>query len=108
VKCLCLGSAVHPDLPGFPTRRSSDLTFGGRRRKMQNGERRGSQAIERADTIEIADDRHDAAGAELRNFVSAADQAVQSRAVFKRSEEHTSELQSRSDLVCRPLLENKK
>src|SRR5216683_4368976 len=27
---------------------------------------------------------------------------------FKRSEEHTSELQSRSDLVCRLLLEKKK
>src|SRR2546428_8720212 len=29
-------------------------------------------------------------------------------AVLKRSEEHTSELQSRSDLVCRLLLEKKK
>src|SRR2546421_2199984 len=29
-------------------------------------------------------------------------------AVFARSEEHTSELQSRSDLVCRLLLEKKK
>src|SRR2546421_3708839 len=29
-------------------------------------------------------------------------------AVFSRSEEHTSELQSRSDLVCRLLLEKKK
>src|SRR2546428_3462665 len=29
-------------------------------------------------------------------------------AVFRRSEEHTSELQSRSDLVCRLLLEKKK
>src|SRR5206468_13106529 len=28
--------------------------------------------------------------------------------LFKRSEEHTSELQSRSDLVCRLLLEKKK
>src|SRR2546421_7029008 len=28
--------------------------------------------------------------------------------VFQRSEEHTSELQSRSDLVCRLLLEKKK
>src|SRR5206468_12783092 len=30
------------------------------------------------------------------------------RGVFFRSEEHTSELQSRSDLVCRLLLEKKK
>src|SRR2546430_8425963 len=30
------------------------------------------------------------------------------RAVFLRSEEHTSELQSQSNIVCRPLLEKKK
>src|SRR2546421_4701243 len=34
--------------------------------------------------------------------------SVRSRAYFSRSEEHTSELQSRSDLVCRLLLEKKK
>src|SRR2546421_9467954 len=32
----------------------------------------------------------------------------QARNVLRRSEEHTSELQSRSDLVCRLLLEKKK
>src|SRR2546421_1319723 len=32
---------------------------------------------------------------------------TQDERVFKRSEEHTSELQSRSDLVCRLLLEKK-
>src|SRR5206468_2763229 len=35
-------------------------------------------------------------------------QAAQNFAVLGRSEEHTSELQSRSDLVCRLLLEKKK
>src|SRR2546428_10241360 len=39
----------------------------------------------------------------------AADRGFYSPAnVEARSEEHTSELQSRSDLVCRPLLEKKK
>src|SRR3989440_5642686 len=33
---------------------------------------------------------------------------MDSRLEFSRSEEHTSELQSRSDLVCRLLLEKKK
>src|SRR5207249_6375681 len=33
---------------------------------------------------------------------------VEERALLPRSEEHTSELQSRFDLVCRPLLEKKK
>src|SRR2546428_10087025 len=34
--------------------------------------------------------------------------AVSFKVIGKRSEEHTSELQSRSDLVCRLLLEKKK
>src|SRR5450432_4556945 len=34
--------------------------------------------------------------------------AVSTGAIHERSEEHTSELQSRSDLVCRLLLEKKK
>src|SRR3989440_3312239 len=43
----------------------------------------------------------------LANIVGAS---VRSRGalLFDRSEEHTSELQSRSDLVCRLLLEKKK
>src|SRR5206468_2584340 len=39
--------------------------------------------------------------------VEARDQ-VEQRALARRSEEHTSELQSRSDIVCRLLLEKKK
>src|SRR5436190_17351347 len=35
-------------------------------------------------------------------------QTLRSRASWRRSEEHTSELQSHSDLVCRLLLEKKK
>src|SRR2546421_4163237 len=40
----------------------------------------------------------------LKSAVANAEQ----RALRERSEEHTSELQSRSDLVCRLLLEKKK
>src|SRR5206468_12662687 len=43
----------------------------------------------------------------LLEYVDAPD-AVLSAAAQVRSEEHTSELQSRSDLVCRLLLEKKK
>src|SRR2546428_6436555 len=43
---------------------------------------------------------------EARTVALEAEDALQARAV--RSEEHTSELQSRSDLVCRLLLEKKK
>src|SRR5438874_11954516 len=39
---------------------------------------------------------------------SAPDAPVTTRALAARSEEHTSELQSRRDLVCRLLLEKKK
>src|SRR2546421_8496193 len=45
-------------------------------------------------------------GADLANLVNEA--ALFAARANKRSEEHTSELQSRSDLVCRLLLEKKK
>src|SRR5207249_5746573 len=43
-----------------------------------------------------------------RENQSPMDQAVAIDKLLKRSEEHTSELQSRFDLVCRLLLEKKK
>src|SRR2546428_6069217 len=55
-----------------------------------------------ADLVFVADlhDRMPAgAGSDARDIASA---------IHARSEEHTSELQSRSDLVCRLLLEKKK
>src|SRR5947209_17827869 len=68
----------HIDLHSFPTRRSSDLQ---RARHLDAARRRGGVAGDRA---------------RLR------------RARDERSEEHTSELQSRQYLVCRLLLEKKK
>src|SRR5206468_12250353 len=44
----------------------------------------------------------------LENLVANADVICIGGAIANRSEEHTSELQSRSDLVCRLLLEKKK
>src|SRR5207248_11597066 len=72
-------SRHHPDLHSFPTRRSSDL-----------GPFQSSQ--ERMASSGGADNRWIAA------WVSPK----------ARSEEHTSELQSPYDLVCRLLLEKKK
>src|SRR2546427_6488509 len=63
----------------FPTRRSSDLAAG------RNGGRPG---------------RDGQAGRQCHELASAAGPC--------RSEEHTSELQSQSNLVCRLLLEKKK
>src|SRR5206468_12382396 len=42
------------------------------------------------------------------SFRKPATSGISNRRIASRSEEHTSELQSRSDLVCRLLLEKKK
>src|SRR5438034_7140553 len=74
-----LGSGDHRDLHSFPTRRSSDL------RRSRAGE-----------PVERVPQRADFEPPRIRSVGAA------------RSEEHTSELQSHSDLVCRLLLEKKK
>src|SRR5207247_10986828 len=84
---------AHPHLHSFPTRRSSDL------------------AAELGDTRPVAADDLDR---ERRDRDQVAEEDRVLRAQFAdcrvpgRSEEHTSELQSRVDLVCRLLLEKKK
>src|SRR5690606_42130850 len=82
--------AAHRDLHSFPTRRSSDLT-------------RINAAVREHDmnySVFIAGLKK--ASIELDCKVLA------DLAVRDRSEEHTSELQSRENLVCRLLLEKKK
>src|SRR5438477_13189807 len=44
----------------------------------------------------------------VRSMPSCASPATETRSMFRRSEEHTSELQSHVNLVCRLLLEKKK
>src|SRR5207248_6327676 len=97
-----------PPVPhSFPTRRSSDLA----------GEiapalvlvvlepHRGAADVgEAADVLAV---RQPAGDLEDRLFAHSVDEDV-GRAVDQRSEEHTSELQSPYDLVCRLLLEKKK
>src|SRR5206468_11835120 len=93
-------SGHHPDLHSFPTRRSSDLIavcmidpktklcFGCGRTLPEIARWGRMSADERLALMDgLAARMHDAG---------------------LRSEEHTSELQSRSDLVCRLLLEKKK
>src|SRR5438046_8138959 len=81
------------DLHPFPTRRSSDLQTVGALRRMAclRAERLGVLA-------ELGRPRSRLAGA---GDVTAREHAA-------RSEEHTSELQSLTNLVCRLLLEKKK
>src|SRR5207249_12049570 len=91
--------ALHP-LHSFPTRRSSDLS--GRRwitsRPDTGAFRSPSSTRWRCWT---------AACCNAASSAPVVDAALQQAAV-QRSEEHTSELQSRFDLVCRLLLEKKK
>src|SRR5699024_12856273 len=82
------------ELHSFPTRRSSDLDHIGHHRA-GGGELAGPLAVKDHIPQHIAPHEH---GVE---HVVHAGQLV-------RSEEHTSELQSRFDLVCRLLLEKKK
>src|SRR2546430_8011089 len=46
--------------------------------------------------------------AEIKHYEDSGDHAAQVEHALNRSEEHTSELQSQSNLVCRLLLEKKK
>src|SRR5207247_8647177 len=75
----------HLDLHSFPTRRSSDL-------------------------VDVWIEHRIGAvfGDLLYPAVQITDDAFRAENFFARSEEHTSELQSRVDLVCRLLLEKKK
>src|SRR5699024_12289087 len=78
--------AAHRALPSFPTRRSSDLSP--RRPRPRSASR--------------------SATAGRRRPWRGGRAARRCGAPRRRSEEHTSELQSRFDLVCRLLLEKKK
>src|SRR5206468_9318875 len=100
--------APHPAPPSFPTRRSSDLVAN--RTLWQAALVRAHQSkIAVYDTlfVELAVRER----LPLVTFDAALLKAFPGVAVrpgaATRSEEHTSELQSRSDLVCRLLLEKK-
>src|SRR5207247_11037029 len=95
---------MHCHLPSFPTRRSSDLLDFIR----YKAARAGVQVLEE-------DPRHTSQRCSRCGHTERKNR--QAQAVFHcqacgytlhRSEEHTSELQSRVDLVCRLLLEKKK
>src|SRR5437667_11714155 len=80
---LFLSFVHHPDLHSFPTRRSSDLLW---QVNLATGHRSGRSRPQTAITLR-----------------------GRKRAPIRiRSEEHTSELQSHHEFVCRLLLEKKK
>src|SRR5207249_12272052 len=85
----------HPDLHSFPTRRSSDLGDFNRKRVSAFTDRIGTRVASELCTV-----IDDGTLPGRRGSLNVDDHG--------RSEEHTSELQSRFDLVCRLLLEKKK
>src|SRR5438874_10761111 len=89
---FCRSYGAHHGLPSFPTRRSSDLL---------------AVVLKTGGTAERDDRRRCVVIRDGDSATGVAREAVTS-AVVIRSEEHTSELQSRRDLVCRLLLEKKK
>src|SRR5688572_11828323 len=95
--------STNHDLHSFPTRRSSDLITNtlSRFRKHRDGIRDPKAATCRVRN----QDEHSGLGFCAR---LAGDSAVHVHVQPLRSEEHTSELQSQSNLVCRLLLEKKK
>src|SRR5690606_41626347 len=90
--CCMSGLALDRDLHSFPTRRSSDLTLvldgSGPARRLE---------LAGADELLLI------TLSELEHRLSYAPDAPPF--ADRRSEEHTSELQSRENLVCRLLLE---
>src|SRR5204862_6091416 len=87
------GSHNHPPLPSFPTRRSSDLPPLTANRALSPYPATSEKACVSPNRL-------------LMSMAWSA--AIDINNLFGRSEEHTSELQSRRDLVCRLLLEKKK
>src|SRR5438874_13541734 len=89
----------HLGLRSFPTRRSSDLKA-----------RFAASGTPAASTTVVRSPLRCQAKVALLAALAATATVVPSRATTpgRRSEEHTSELQSRRDLVCRLLLEKKK
>src|SRR5699024_12875289 len=95
----------HPDLHSFPTRRSSDLfhiddeVIAHTRKLADRGEEKKAAWQQKFDAWASANPENKA----LFDRLAARELPE----AFARSEEHTSELQSRFDLVCRLLLEKK-
>src|SRR5688572_32784465 len=87
-----------PHLHSFPTRRSSDLA--GELVELLGDRLFLDEVDEAHDALDVREDR-------VGIRVPAEDHLVLPHAV-PRSEEHTSELQSQSNIVCRLLLEKKK
>src|SRR5690606_39925552 len=97
--------ASHLDLHSFPTRRSSDLSSRALSLLRERLKRLWASEISKALKAAMA---FGAKESKFRIITSGVGPVATATFWCLRSEEHTSELQSRENLVCRLLLEKKK
>src|SRR5690606_39919925 len=97
-------SDARRDLHSFPTRRSSDLRGRWENRCPRYPCRQAAETVGR----QSRGSGRSCPGSRARPASFAAGQPARRIRQRERSEEHTSELQSRENLVCRLLLEKKK
>src|SRR5690606_40460128 len=103
----CSGRRPRRVLPSFPTRRSSDLGGFG-----EVGGEAGGGGLFAVFFTTPAGECYQVDSIQLGHLLQCLSDLiavhVRQAEIKERSEEHTSELQSRENLVCRLLLENKK
>src|SRR5690606_41832153 len=97
-------STDHRDLHSFPTRRSSDLVSKDKPISLKFLESHSEDLV-----AVIPSDENEVVKLFYENNIKRANEILYKyKRILNRSEEHTSELQSRENLVCRLLLEKKK
>src|SRR2546429_6685388 len=102
------GSGTPRHLPFSPTRRSSDLVAAPQVHVAVGGPRIDPAGLRRLDAV-VGTERRDTGlrPGDARGRLAAGVLRGELELDVRRSEEHTSELQSRLHLVCRLLLANK-
>src|SRR5699024_12636493 len=98
---FCSQSLAPRALHAFPTRRSSDLPFPEVRCSTRHSRNAADAGYSRIPTFVTAGNRCQ----HSQFYAVGPPLPLHSSTVYRRSEEHTSELQSRLELVCRLLLE---
>src|SRR5699024_11955320 len=108
--CLCFDYVSVPilNIHSFPTRRSSDLRKEACEREFHQAEQLRDNHIH--SIASILPERKDSLlfNVLAKDYYNIKQIIAGLKEVSLRSEEHTSELQSRFDIVCRLLLEKKK